>query len=121
MGMLLSLALQLSAAPAASPTMLLIRLLLVGSARASLQLLLLLLLAKARIAMLLLNSGKLVGIGRVHLLTWLLVATAIDLILTLSNNLVMNCTDGYIFQFIASADNGNYVMFFLVQYVPYDR
>ena len=58
--------------------MLSIRLLLVGIAGAGLRLLLALLLAKARIAAIPLHSRKLVGIGRVCLLTRLLVATAIE-------------------------------------------
>ena len=78
MGVLLPLALQLSTVPTASPTMLSIRLLLVGIAGASLRLLLAPLLAKARIATLPLNSRKFVGIGRVSLLTWLLVTTTIE-------------------------------------------
>ena len=107
MGVLLPLALQLTATSATSPTALSIRLLLVGIGRAGLRLLLALLLAKARIAALPLDSQKLLGIGRVHLLTWLLVAAAVDLILILSNDLVTNCTDSYIVQFVASAYNGN--------------
>ena len=107
MGVLLPLALWLSATSATSPTALSIRLLLVGIGRAGLQLLLALLLAKVRIAVLLLNSRKLLGIGRVRLLTRLLVATVIDLILILSNDLVTNCTDSYIVQFIASTYDGN--------------
>ena len=107
MGVLLPFALRLSTAPASSPTALSIRLLLVGIGRAGLRLLLALLLAKARIAALPLHSRKLVGIGGVRLLTWLLVATTVDLILILSNDLVTNCTDSYIVQFVASAYNGN--------------
>ena len=56
MGVLLALALWLSAVSATSPSALSIRLLLVGIGRAGLWLLLALLLAKARIAALPLNS-----------------------------------------------------------------